>query len=166
MAKAKNAKQPEVNQVETHPAENLERTNADAQEQRVENLERTNADTGELEPVSGNVVYVFANLPNGQKFSIGRGKIVTIDGFTVDGLRNSGGGFAGGKYAVTMVPADDWREIMRVYGNMRMFKSGLVFAADSIREGEAMARERGGLRHGWEPADPEKALSQPKTDKD
>lgn len=154
-------------------AETLEQDNAvteqaaadDAAEQRAETLEQDNADTTEIKTVTGNVVYVFANLPNGQSFNLGK-KTVTINGLTVDRLRTPDGSFAGGKYGVTVVAADDWFEVMRRYGKMRMFQSGLVFDAPTLERGEAMARERGGLRHGWEPADPEKALSRPKTDKD
>ena len=47
-----------------------------------------------------------------------------------------------------------------------MFKTGIVFAADSLEEGKAMARERGGLRHGFEQIDPNsnRVKSTPKTE--
>jgi hypothetical protein len=49
---------------------------------------------------------------------------------------------------------------------MKIFQNGLVFAAPSLERGKAMARERGGLRHGYEPVDPDSARAKttPKTE--
>ncbi|MDR2075637.1 MAG: hypothetical protein LBP61_01700 [Desulfovibrio sp.] len=129
---------------------------AEAAEKEAEALEKTNAAAEEdLAAVPGDV-YVFANLKQDQSFRLSDGEVVTIRGFTVSGLRKPGGGFfAGGKYGVTPVPEDKWREVMRVYGKMKIFLNGLVFDAPSLERGQAMARERGGLRHGYEPVDPE-----------
>ncbi len=100
-------------------------------------------------------VYVFANLESGQSFVLPSGEVVTIQGMSVSSLRRPEGGFyPGGKYGITPVDAAKWAEVVRVYGKMKMFESGLVFAAETIERGQAMARERGGLRHGFEPIDP------------
>ena len=121
---------------------------------QAEGLDSDNVGDDEVDGASGDDMYVFANLQNAQSFKIGE-KTVTINGMPVSNLKKPGGGFfPGGKYGVTAVPAADWKEVMQVYGNMRMFKTGIVFAADSIEEGKAMARERGGLRHGFEQIDP------------
>ena len=121
---------------------------------QAEGLDNDNVGDDEVENASGDDVYVFANLQNGQSFKIGE-KTNTINGMPVAKLKKPGGGFfPGGKYGITAVPAADWKEVMQVYGNMRMFKTGIVFAANSIAEGKAMARERGGLRHGFEQIDP------------
>ena len=141
-------------------AKNPKATNADTQEMKAETLEQTNADTQDLPGDMLGMVYVFANLPSGQSFALPNGEVVTIEGMTIDNLRGAAT-FAGGKYAVTPVSANNWKQIQKIYGEMRMFKSGLVFAADTIVNGEAMARERGGLRHGLEPVDPNRPNTQP-----
>lgn len=112
-----------------------------------------------------NCVYVFANLHSGQSFTLPDGSIVTINGLPVSSLKGvDGQNFAGGKYGVTKVPAEQWEQVLRIYGKMRFFQSGLVFAAETLERGKAMARERGGLRHGYEPVDPNKAKTTPKTE--
>ena len=139
---------------------------AELLEIHADGLDNDNVGDDEVEGASGDDVYVFANLQNGQSFKIG-GKTVTINVMPVARLQKPGGGFfPGGKYGVTAVPAADWKEVMQVYGNMRMFKTGIVFAADSLEEGKAMARERGGLRHGFEQIDPNsnRVKSTPKTE--
>lgn len=107
----------------------------------------------QADPTS-DIVYVYANLPDGQTFLLGH-KEVCIKGYTIDKLRLPGGYFIpGGKYEVNVVPKSDWDEVMKVYGSMQIFKSGLVFSAPSREIGDAMAKERESLRHGLEPLDP------------
>lgn len=111
---------------------------------------------GEADFDTGGDLYVFANLPSAQSFKIGEGAIVTLNGVPVSDLKGPRGTFyPGGKYGVTKVSASAWAEVVRVYGKMKMFSSGLIFAADTFEEGQAKARERGALRHGYEPVDPE-----------
>ena len=106
-------------------------------------------------------VFVFANLPHGQTFGL-PGRQVTVAGWPVSALRGPGGeALPGGRYGVTEIDAGDWAEIRRIYGAMRIFQSGLVFAAPSREAGQAMAAERAELRHGLEPVDPEKTLTSP-----
>jgi len=129
------------------------------QEKIAEQLETEGVITDEaIEAPKGgaNVVYVFANLPNAQSFKLGDGKVITITGMPISKLKTPGGGFfAGGKYGVTVVEnADDWKEVVRIYGNMSMFKNGIIFAASSLEEGKVMARRSGSLRHSFEPVDP------------
>ena len=133
-----------------------------------DDLAKNNTLVGDDTPtnIGGNNVYVFANLPTDQSFKLGNGQIVTINGLSVSSLRRPDGGFyRGGKYGVTPINRDAWAEVVKVYGNMRMFKSGIVFAADTLERGQAMARERGDLRHGYEPVDPDgpKVKSKPHT---
>lgn len=138
-----------------------------AAEKVMDELDQDNTVAGEAKTSSGSVVYVFANLQNGQRFRLPNGDEVRLEGFPVSGLKDSrGNAFAGGKYGVTEVSRDAWVEVTRIYGKMQMFQSGLVFAADSLENGKAMARERGGLRHGYEPVDPagERAKSNPKSE--
>lgn len=141
----------------------------EAAEKLAEALEKDNADMAAIPEISGDVAYVFANLQTGQKFTLPDGTVVTIDGMSVSNLKKPGGGFfAGGKYGVTPIPADQWKEIVRIYGKMKIFQNGLVFAAETMERGKAMARERGGLRHGFEPVDPnsERAKTKPHDGKD
>lgn len=105
-----------------------------------------------------NIVYVYTNLCNGQRFKI-KDKDIEIKGYTVDRLRLPNGAFIpGGQYEVTLVNKSDWDEVMRIYGKMEIFQSGLVFSAPSREIGDAMAKEREALRHGKEPLDPSKHL--------
>lgn len=146
-----------------------EKKASEAAEKLAEALEKDNADTAAIPEISGDVAYVFANLQTGQKFTLPDGTVVTIDGVSVSNLKKPGGEFfAGGKYGVTPIPADQWKELVRVYGKMKIFQNGLVFAASSMERGKAMARERGGLRHGYEPVDPEsnRAKTRPKKDEE
>lgn len=148
-------------------AEARKKTEVEAAEKLAEALEKDNADTDSIPEISGDVAYVFANLQTGQKFTLPDGTVVTIDGMSVSSLKKPGGGFfVGGKYGVTPIPADQWAQIMKIYGKMKIFQSGLVFAASSMERGKAMARERGGLRHGYEPVDPnsDRAKTTPKTE--
>lgn len=143
---------------------------SDANEKRtMDALDKDNADTQNVaETVAGSeVVYVFANLQSGQSFKLSDGSTVTIAGVPVSRLKGvDGQSFAGGKYGVTKVPAEQWNEVMKIYGKMKIFVNGLVFAASSLERGKAMARERGGLRHGYEPVDPtsDRAKTTPKTE--
>lgn len=59
-----------------------------------------------------------------------------------------------GAFGMTEVNRADWEEIAKRYGEMEIFKNGLIFAADSKADFVAMAEERKSLRHGLEPIDP------------
>lgn len=119
-------------------------------------MDTTNArTTGANETSGGDTVYVFANLPTAQNFKLGAGVTITINGMPASTLKKPGGGFfSGGKFGVTTVAREDWEEVLRVYGHMRMFKVGLVFAADTLDGGTAQSSELGSLRHGYEQVDP------------
>lgn len=102
------------------------------------------------------MIHVFANLPTGQIFQLPKGdgtyRKIEIAGYSVSDLKRNRERC--GQFGITPVKEDDWKEIVRIYGKMSMFKSGLVFAAPSVDDGLAMARERGDLRHGYEQLDP------------
>lgn len=125
-------------------------------EYEAEQLEIDNVGvTEESEDQSDSVVYVFANLENGQKFKLPSGEEVVIQGMPVSKLKDyNGNAIPGGKYGVTKVNASAWEQVVRIYGTMRMFKNNLVFSAASLKEGKAQARTLGGLRHGFEQIDP------------
>lgn len=115
-------------------------------------------------PSGRDSLFVFANLPHGQSFSLPGGREVTLAGHPVSQLlAPSGEALPGGEYGVSEISASDWSEILRLYGDLAVLKSGLIFTATSRKEGQAMARERKTLRHGLEPVNPESTLTRPDT---
>lgn len=115
----------------------------------------------------GDEIYVFANLPYAQSFSLPDGRKIKIEGVPVSDLKNADGTpIAGGKYGITAIDASEWNHIKKIYGNMRMFESGLVFDAPSVERGQAMAKERSALRHSLEPADPARAKTTPASERE
>lgn len=111
-------------------------------------------------------LFIFANLPHGQSFSLPNGREVTLAGHPVSLLLGANGeALPGGEFGVTQVPAADWREVLRLYGDLAVLKSGLIFSAPSRKEGQAMARERKALRHGLEPVNPENTVTRPDTER-
>ncbi len=126
-----------------------------------ETLEQDHVDAAAAATATGDLVYVFANLQSGQSFRLPPGPAcpngadVAINGLPVSRLRGlDGRPLEGGRHGVTTVPAAQWAEVLRLYGKMQIFRNGLVFDAPSLERGKAMARERGGLRHGYEPVNP------------
>lgn len=107
---------------------------------------------------SQNTVFVYANLPHGQSFRLPGDTTVTLKGYPVSKLRDENGhALPTGKYGITEVPADQWAAVTKVYGELTVMQSGLIFVAPTREAGDAMAAERQGLRHGLEPADPKGA---------
>lgn len=109
-----------------------------------------------------NTVFVYANLPHGQRFRLSGGREVTLSGYPVSKLLDeSGKALPAGHYGITEVPAEDWQQVERLYGKLTVMQSGVIFAAESREQGDAMAAERCGLRHGVEPIDPVTTATQP-----
>ena len=72
-----------------------------------------------------------------------------------------------GGYGLTTIARADWEFIEKTYGpSMKIFESGLIFAADRKADAVDMADERAELRHGLEPVDPEKTQTKPNDGKD
>ena len=99
---------------------------------QTEALDQTGVDeTGlEEEPGVPDAVYVFANLQSGQSFKLPAsaacpdGVTVTINGLPVSRLKGiDGQSLTGGKYGVTKVPAEQWKQITQIYGKMKMFQN-------------------------------------------
>lgn len=134
-----------------------------AQDKKDEQMEKTGT-VGDITPVAVGDMFVFANLQTGQRFTLANGKQVVFNGVPVTDLVGRDGNFIpGGKFGVTKVSAEDWDEIKQTYGEMAMFKNGLVFAAKTMDEGQSKALERSGLRHGFEQIDPNTRKTKPLT---
>ena len=84
-----------------------------------------------VQPTSGpGYVTVFANLHNAHEFNLPDGSVLTIKGYPVSRLVGPDGqALPGGVYGETYgVKAEDWEYVLKTYGDMDMFKNGLVFA--------------------------------------
>jgi len=102
-----------------------------------------------------NTVFVFANLPRGIVFRLKDKTSVKVEGVPVSSLRSPSGGFLrGGRYAITRVDRQKWEEIKATYSKMSPFQNSLIFAADTVEEGQKKIRDLTSLRHGFEQIDP------------
>ncbi|MEG2172369.1 MAG: hypothetical protein RRY29_03815 [Desulfovibrionaceae bacterium] len=111
---------------------------------------------------SSETVFVYANLPNGQSFRISAGRTVTLEGYPVSKLVDDmGNALPAGQYGITELPAEDWQQVEKLYGQLTVMQSGIIFTAQSREQGDAMAAERCGLRHGVEPIDPATTATKP-----
>jgi hypothetical protein len=118
----------------------------------------------QAEPTSApGYVTVFANLHNDHEFNLPDGSVLTIKGYPVSKLVGTDGrALPAGQYGETYgVKAEDWEAIQATYGDMDMFKNGLVFAEDDLAFGQARADEQQELRHGLEQADPLAGATKP-----
>lgn len=97
-------------------------------------------------------VTVALNRAQGVKFILGDGRRVEVFGNAVH-LRGKEMGElpTGGAFGLTTIPAEDWEEIRRRYGDTRLFTSGRIFAQATRANVLAQARERADTRHGLEP---------------
>lgn len=110
---------------------------------------------------SGGTVCVALNRPHGLKFDLGGGRSVRLNGNAANLKGKPQGHLPAGAYGLTVVPARDWEEVMAKYGRMAVFRKGLCFAHEKKADTVAEAREKAGLRHGREAADPKKGTTEP-----
>ena len=104
--------------------------------------------------VVSNTVIVALNNPTGISFDLAGNRTVTLNG-NAENLRGlDKGHIPAGAFGLTAIDRADWDEIKAKYGHMRLFKSGLCFAANSSSAAEAEAKERRDTRHGREAIDP------------
>lgn len=66
-----------------------------------------------------------------------------------------------GGYGLTTIAADDWQEIKKQYGELPIFKNGLIFAASSVQNASAQAKEQAEIKSGFEPVDDRSTLTAP-----
>lgn len=103
-----------------------------------------------------NTVVVALNHPQGISFALPDKRRVTIVGNAAH-LRGKGKGtLPVGGFGLNVIDAGDWEYIRKTYGNMTIFKSGLIFAQTSKEHAEDEAAEKDDTRHGREPVDPAK----------
>ena len=114
-------------------------------------------------PASGNTVIVALNHPHGIHFALPNGKRVTVKGNATSLRGKEKGSIPAGAFGLTPVEADVWAYIEKTYGNMDIFKNGLILAQDSKSRAQDAADERMETRHGREPVDPTKTKTQEAT---
>lgn len=112
-------------------------------------------------PSGGEIVAVACNMPSGVEFPLPDGRSVVLNGNAVHLRGQEMGALPVGAYGITMVKKDDWEQIEKTYGNMAIFKNGLVFAQKKKDDAEAQAAEQAETRHGFEPVDPERTATKP-----
>jgi len=128
-----------------------------------------NTQTQEVKPEStsvlagGNTVAVMCCHPQGIQFALKDGRRVVVKGNAAP-LRGKekgvlpNGGFGG---VVTLIPSGDWDQIKAIYGNMDIFKNGLIFGTKDRVRAMDEAEEKKDLRHGREPVDPLTTATEP-----
>jgi len=97
-------------------------------------------------------VYVRLKHPHGIVFDISMGRKVALVGsdFHLIGLEK---GVLTSGFGCTVVPADEWEEVLSLYGKMPQFSNGtLVYAGDNA-SADDMATDSRGVKHGLEPVD-------------
>lgn len=103
-------------------------------------------------------VVVCLNLAHSLVFDVGDKKI-KINGSN-ENLRGANEGIlAVGKFGESIIDRQDWEEIVRQYGNMTIFKNGLIFAQNDTASARAKAKELKDTRHGLEPVDPKRTTT-------
>lgn len=133
-------------------------TKAEAVEQTVSAPVITNNDSG--------TVVVALNQPQGIVFRLFKDgseyKRVHVKGNAANlvGTFNASPLPRGG-YGMTEISADDWNEIKRQYGDMQLFKNGLIFAASGVNNAQAQAKEQEGVKSGYEPIDSHETTTAP-----
>ncbi len=89
------------------------------------------------------IVYVFYNSPTGIKFRLSNNKVIEINGSPLSELYNpSGNRMSAGKFGITEILRQDYEQIEKMYGSMKIFESGRLYASDSMDYGNDRAKEQ------------------------
>ena len=105
------------------------------------------------QPGAGNV-YVFCGIPQGLIFRLGD-KQITFSGVNSSKLvAANGADLAHGKFGINPCTEEDWNEIQRLYGEMAVFKSGLLYASNNMADGDDEAVDKQDIPTGVEQKDP------------
>nr|DAN96703.1 MAG TPA: hypothetical protein [Caudoviricetes sp.] len=87
------------------------------------------------------------------------GKKIKINGQNENLRGEKEGILAVGKFGQSIIDRKDWEEIVRIYRNMMIFRSGLIFAMNDTASANAKAKECEDMRHGLEPVDTSKTAT-------
>lgn len=112
------------------------------------------------EPVeSSDTVCVALNRPLGLVFTLPDGREVEIKG-NGETLRGQEMGILKpGSFGLTIIKADDWEQILKHYGHLKIFQNGFCFATRKKVDTQEEAENRDDLRNGLEPVDVEKTAT-------
>lgn len=110
-------------------------------------------------------VIVSFNSPFGQIFKIpgndGKEKRVKINGNASHLVGVTGAVLPVGRFGQTEIAAEEWEAIVALYGKMKIFKRGLIFANESVTDAGAQEIDQAETRHGAEPVDVNETETEP-----
>lgn len=137
--------------------ENIEKnTNIDETDTNIAVVEETQEQSPQeapavhgIEPKNDKVV-VCLKHPQGIEFLL-ENKSVVIKGNAshLKGLKT--GILPDGGFGMTTINKEDWEYIKKIYGGLKIFKSGLIFAATDIKSAEQQSKEYDEIQSGLEP---------------
>lgn len=149
--------------------QNAEQANNQSQQTEVKaettaNTETNNTNTQNLESAAPAVVtdkkneYVIVCLkhPQGIKFKLPDNRQIIINGNAAHLRGQKAPILPSGGFGMTTILKEDWEYIKKTYGNMQVFKSGLIFANADTASAESQAKEHDEIKSGFEPIDIEK----------
>ena len=110
---------------------------------------------------SGKTVVVALNRVQGLDFPMPDGRTVSIAGNAADLKGKPTGILPVGAFGLTEIAEDDWLYIKKTWGEMPLFRNGLIFASTKTDDAKAEASEKAELRNGLEPVDTEKTATEP-----
>lgn len=104
-------------------------------------------------PGAGNV-YVYCGIPQGLIFRLGDEQH-TFHGVNTSKLVAANGeDLAHGKFGINACKEEVWNEIKRLYGDMTVFQSGLLYASENMADGDDEALDKQDIKTGVEQQDP------------
>lgn len=112
-----------------------------------------------------NTVIVSFNSPFGQVFRVtgndGKEKRVEIKGNASHLVDVTGAALPVGRFGQTAILAEEWEAIVALYGNMKIFRKGLIFASENTIDAKAREIDQAETRHGAEPVDVTETITEP-----
>lgn len=99
-------------------------------------------------------VYVFCGIPQGLIFRLGDTNHLFSGVNSSKLVAANGEDLAHGKFGITPCDEATWKEIERLYGELAVFKSGLIFASETVTDGDDEAMDKQDIQTGVEQKDP------------
>lgn len=130
----------------------------DTQTEQVSNENQNKeADAPAIKTESNNTyVVVCLKHPQGIKFKLPNDTSVVIAGNAMHLRGHKAPVLPSGGFGMTTILKEDWEYIKKTYGNMQIFKTGLIFANADTASAESQANEHNEIKSGFEPIDIEK----------